>query len=176
MRDDYNHICISWNQPVGYSCLPQIDKPLDYILTTTLLVFLLLLICSPILATELEQVEPESVGFSSERLKKIDEFMQSNLEKGWHAGYVSIVARRGKIVHYNALGQYGIDNKKPMGKDAIFRIFSMTKPVTAVAAMILYEEGAFQLHDPVAMYLPEYAEQKILRDGELVAPHSAMTS
>jgi CubicO group peptidase (beta-lactamase class C family) len=127
------------------------------------------------MASELEQVEPESVGFSSERLKKIDEFLQENLDKGWHAGYVSIVARHGKIVHYNSMGQYGIDNAKPMDKDAIFRIFSMTKPVTAVAAMILYEEGAFQLRDPVAMYLPEFAEQKIWRDGELVTPRSAMT-
>lgn len=144
-------------------------------MTKTLLVFLLLLICSPVIAGELEQVEPESVGFSSERLKQIDAFMQGNLEKGWHTGYVSIVARHGKIVHYNALGQYGIDNQKPMGKDAIFRIFSMTKLITAVAAMILYEEGAFQLHDPVSKYLPEFVEQKILRDGELVAPRSAMT-
>lgn len=126
-------------------------------------------------AEELRSVRPEKVGVSSERLKRIKEFTQREVDEGRLPGVVTIVARHGKIVHYEAVGNYGVDNDKPMDKDALFRIYSMTKPVTAVAMMMLYEEGKFQLGDPVSKYLPEFAEQKIFRDGELVAASSAMT-
>jgi len=86
-----------------------------------------------------------------------------------------MVARNGRIVHYEASGSYGLDNDKPIDKDALFRIYSMTKPITTVAMMMLYEEGRFQLNDPVSMYLPEFENQKILKDGELVDPQSPMT-
>lgn len=86
-----------------------------------------------------------------------------------------MVARRGKIIHQYAAGNYGVGNAKPMANDTLFRIYSMTKPVTAIAAMILYEEGKFHMTDPVSKFLPEFAEQKILRDGELLKPKSPMT-
>ena len=126
-------------------------------------------------AEDLPTVRPEKAGFSSERLNRIKEFTQREVDEGRLAGVVTILARHGKIVHYEAVGSYGVDNEKPMDKDALFRIYSMTKPVTAVAMMMLYEEGKFQLGDPVSKYLPEFAEQKIFKDGELVAASSLMT-
>ena len=126
-------------------------------------------------AGELRIVQPETVGFSTERLNHIKAFTQREVDEGRLAGVVTLVARHGKIVHYEAVGNYGVDNDKPMDKDALFRIYSMTKPITAVAMMMLYEEGKFQLGDTVSKYLPEFAEQKIIRDGELVAARSSMT-
>lgn len=126
-------------------------------------------------AEDLPTVQPEMAGFSSERLELIKAFTQREVDEGRVSGAVTILARHGKIVHYEAVGNYGVDNDKPMDKEALFRIFSMTKPVTAVAMLILYEEGKFQLGDPVSKYLPEFAEQKIFRDGELVAAASLMT-
>jgi CubicO group peptidase (beta-lactamase class C family) len=126
-------------------------------------------------AAELEFVEPETVGFSSERLGKINEFVRRDIDEGKMVGVVTMVARHGKIVHYEASGNYGLDNDKPIDKDAIFRIYSMTKPITTVAMMMLYEEGKFQLGDPVSKYLPEFENQKLLKDGELVDPQSPMT-
>ena len=133
------------------------------------------LAAAPLFAAELEQVRPEEAGFSAERLDKIMEFVRRDIEAGKLAGAVTMVARHGKIVHFEAAGTYGLDNDRPMDKDALFRIYSMTKPITTVAAMMLYEEGRFQLGDPVSKYLPEFDGQKILRDEELVAPASPMT-
>ena len=131
---------------------------------TVLLVATLVAAISP--ASELPSVEPESVGFSTERLRKITEFTQRQVAEGKHAGYVTMVARHGQVVHFDAVGNYGIDNNKPMDRDTLFRIFSMTKPVTAVAMMMLYEEGAFQMHDPVSVYLPELADMPLYKEGE----------
>ena len=117
-------------------------------------------------ASELPVVKPEKVGFSSERLQKINEFTQRAVDEGRHAGFVTLVARHGKIVHFDAVGNYGIDNDRPLEKDTLFRIYSMTKPVTAVAMMMLYEEDKFQMNDPVSKYVPELADLKLFRDGE----------
>ncbi len=136
---------------------------------------ILFLLMRPLGAAGLPVVEPESVGFSSERLGRITEFVRRDIEAGKLVGVVTMVARHGKIVHYEAAGTYGLDDDRPIDRDALFRIFSMTKPVTAVAAMMLYEEGRFQLGEPVSKYLPEFADQKIYRDGEQVPPKSPMT-
>ena len=126
-------------------------------------------------AEGLQMVEPEAVGFSAERLEKITEYTGREVAAGRLAGVVTMVARHGKIVHFDAVGTYGVDNDQPIEKDSLFRIYSMTKPITTVAMMMLYEEGRFQLGDPVARHLPEFEDQKIIRDGELVAPRSPMT-
>ena len=136
--------------------------------------FVLTFTLSPAFA-DLELVEPESVGMSSERLDKISEFVRRDIDDGKLVGVVTMVARHGKIVHYETAGTYGLDNDRPIDKDALFRIYSMTKPITTVAMMMLYEEGKFQLGDPVSRYLPEFENQKILKDGELVDPQSPMT-
>jgi CubicO group peptidase (beta-lactamase class C family) len=128
--------------------------------------FALIMLASGLQASELPMANPEDVGFSSERLQKISEFTQRAVDEGRHAGFVTMVARHGKIVHFETVGHYGIDNDKPLEKDALFRIFSMTKPVTAVAMMMLYEEDKFQMNDPVSKYLPELADLTLFRDGE----------
>ena len=116
----------------------------------------------------------EKVGMSSERLEKLAALGDRYIDNGNYSGLVTLVARNGKIVHLDAHGNYGIDDTKPMATDTLFRIYSMTKPVTAVAAMMLYEEGKFHMNDPVSKYLPAFADQKVLVDGKLVAPQSPM--
>ncbi|MFT5573830.1 MAG: CubicO group peptidase (beta-lactamase class C family) [Cryomorphaceae bacterium] len=126
-------------------------------------------------AGDLEIVKAERVGVSSERLTKIDDLANRYVDQGMFSGIVTMVARDGKIIHQNATGNFGMDNRKPLSMDTLFRIYSMTKPITAAAALILYEEGKFHIDDPVSKYLPEFAEQKIMLDDELVAPDSPMT-
>ena len=141
---------------------------------TTVLLFLSLLVAS-LLAAEPADVDPETLGFSSARLDRVSEFVDREIKEGRLAGAVTIIARHGQIVHLASAGQYGVDDNRPLETDALFRIFSMTKPITTVAAMILYEEGAFHLGDPIAKYLPELGEMSLLIDGERVAPRNPMT-
>ncbi len=115
-------------------------------------------------ASPLPNAKPETVGVSSERLSKISEFAQRNVAQGKHAGVVTLVARHGKVVHFEATGQLGINNDAPMQRDTLFRIYSMTKPVTSVALMMLYEEGKFQLSEPVEKYLPAMANMRVYRE------------
>jgi CubicO group peptidase (beta-lactamase class C family) len=100
--------------------------------------------------------KPEDVGFSSERLKRVTDAFQSEVDKGAIPGAVVLIARNGKIAYLEAFGFQNRENKEPMKTDAIFRIASMSKPITSVAAMILVEEGKIQLLDPVSHYLPEF--------------------
>jgi len=83
----------------------------------------------------------EKVGMSSERLQKLNALGERYVANGNYSGLVTLVARKGKIVHFKAHGNYGVDNDKRMEIDTLFRIYSMTKPITAIAAMMLYEEG-----------------------------------
>lgn len=105
--------------------------------------------------------EPESVGMSSERLKKLDGVMQGYIDRNETAGVVTLVARKGKVVHFSALGERDVESGAPMKHDNIFRIASMAKPITSVAVMMLYEEGHFQLRDPISKWLPEFADMKV---------------
>ncbi len=123
----------------------------------------------------LKMVKPERAGMSSERLERIRPAMQRYIDEGLVPGTVTLVARHGKVVHFEAQGYMDVDAKTPMRKDAMFRIASMTKPITSVALMMLWEEGKFQLNDPVSKFLPEFANQKVSttsdasgKTGELV--------
>lgn len=136
---------------------------------------LLSLLATRLQAADATIVEPETVGFSGERVGKITEFVEREIADGNLVGTVTLVARQGQVVHFEASGRYGLEDDRPMDTDALFRIFSMTKPITTVAAMILYEEGAFHLGDPVAKYLPELADMRLLIDGEPVPTQSQMT-
>ncbi len=140
----------------------------------------LLTISSTSFAANIKLSKAERVGMSSERLSKIDEMSKRYVEQGNYSGVVTLVARKGKVVHLSAHGNYGVDNATPMAPDTLFRIYSMTKPITAIAALILYEEGKFQMNDPVSKYLPEFEDQKLLISDEkntpmLVSPESVMT-
>ncbi len=136
---------------------------------------LLSLMTMPLQAADVAVVNSEAVGFSSDRLGKISEFVDREIAAGNLVGAVTLVARHGQVVLFESAGRYGLEDDRPMDKDALFRIFSMTKPITTVAAMILYEEGAFHLGDPVAKYLPELKDMQLLIDGSLVPPQRQMT-
>jgi CubicO group peptidase (beta-lactamase class C family) len=107
--------------------------------------------------------KPETVGFSSERLEQLHELMQRTVDQKEIAGVVTILARHGKVVDYRAYGQRDMASSAPMTKDVIFRDFSMTKPVTGVAMMILYEHGKWLPSDPIAKYIPEFAHLKVFK-------------
>ena len=144
-------------------------------LSLALLPLILFLASSSIvIAKEAHVDKAESVGMSGERLQKLDAMAERYVSDGNYSGLVTLVARKGKIVHLKAHGNYGVDNDKPMETDTLFRIYSMTKPITAIAAMMLYEEGKFHMNDPVSKYLPEFTDQKILVDGQLLTPKAPM--
>ena len=124
---------------------------------------------------DLAEARPAAVGMSAERLARITDMTQRYVDEGKLAGVVTLVARGGKIVHFDSVGQRGANDSRPLARDALFRIYSMTKPITAVAAMMLYEEGKFQLSDPVAKFVPELADLKVLVDGEEVPAEETMT-
>ncbi len=106
--------------------------------------------------------KPESVGLSSERLERISTVVQRDIDDKRIAGAVTLVVRRGHIAWFKAQGMMDREAAKPMPTDAMFRICSMTKPITSVAVMMLYEEGKFLLDDPVSKYLPEFKNSKVL--------------
>ena len=110
---------------------------------------------------ELPMAVPEAVGVSTERLERIRPVMQGYIDDGRIAGLLTAVARRGKIVHFETVGMRDIENNKPIEADTIFRIHSMSKPITSVAVMMLYEEGHFQLNTPVSEFIPEFKNMKV---------------
>ena len=114
-------------------------------------------------------------GMAADRLARLTALSQRYVDEGKLAGVVSLVARDGKIVHFESVGQRGANDAAPLAKDALFRIYSMTKPITAVAAMMLYEEGKFQLSDPVTKFVPELEGLNVLVDGEEVPAKETMT-
>lgn len=119
---------------------------------------------------------PESVGMSSERLGRIDAWLDGMVRDRRAAGFVSLVARKGKIVHHRAIGSRGMEANDAMPLDALFDIASMTKPLTAVAALILYEEGILTLKDPVSEHLPELQNPVIAaRRGKPLPARRGMT-
>jgi CubicO group peptidase (beta-lactamase class C family) len=126
--------------------------------TTVLVLFLL--ISAPIVA-ETPRVKPEDVGISSERLQRIHNLIQTHIDAKDFSGAVTLVSRNGKIAHLEAQGLMDIETKKPMAKDALFRIMSMTKPVVGVAVMIMMEEGKVRLNDPVSRFIPEFKDLKV---------------
>jgi CubicO group peptidase (beta-lactamase class C family) len=112
-------------------------------------------------AAETTVVKPEDVGLSSERLARITEMMKRHIAAGEISGGVTLVARHGRIAHFEATGVTDIESKKPMTKDAVFRIASMTKPVTGVAIMMMMEEGKLRITDPVSRYIPSFKDLKV---------------
>jgi CubicO group peptidase (beta-lactamase class C family) len=105
---------------------------------------------------------PEDVGLSSERLERIGSVVEQSINEGRIAGAVALVARHGKIAYFKAFGMADREAKKPMRTDNIFRICSMSKPITSVAVMMLYEEGRFMLNEPVSDFIPEFKNMKVL--------------
>jgi CubicO group peptidase (beta-lactamase class C family) len=109
----------------------------------------------------LPETAPEQVGMSAERLNRIRPAMERAIANGEMAGGVGLIARHGKIAYFDAWGMADREANKPMRKDSIFRMYSMTKAVTGVAVMTLYEDGRFSLHDAISKYLPEFKHMKV---------------
>ncbi len=116
-------------------------------------------------ASSVELIKPESVGMSSERLDRINDGMKKLIKENKIPGAVTLVARRGKVVHFEASGLRDVERGLPMEKDTIFRLYSQSKPVTGAAIMILFEEGHFLLTDPISKYLPEFSNMKVYLGG-----------
>jgi CubicO group peptidase (beta-lactamase class C family) len=132
---------------------------------------------SPAMAAErnLPDARPEQVGMSGERLQRISELTRRYVDQGKLAGAVTLVARKGKVVYFDAVGQADLQNGAPMREDTLFRIYSMSKPITSVAMMMLYEEGAFQLSDPISNFLPELADLEVLQEDGSRVPAEPIT-
>jgi CubicO group peptidase (beta-lactamase class C family) len=127
-------------------------------------------------ADNLSYATPESVGMSSERLERIAPLLNRYVDEGQLTGVVSMIARKGEIVHFEEYGVLDAESGRPIQKDSIFRIYSMTKPITTLAVMMLYEEGKLQLTDPVERYLPAFTNVRVAGPGgALVAPLRPMT-
>jgi|APTNR8051073442_1049403.scaffolds.fasta_scaffold00001_141 CubicO group peptidase (beta-lactamase class C family) len=106
--------------------------------------------------------KPEDVGMSSEKLGRIDTYLQDYVSKNWIPGAVVLIARNGKLVYHKAFGYSDVESKTALKKDNIFRIASQSKAITSLAVMILFEEGKFQLDDAVSKYIPEFKSQRVL--------------
>lgn len=118
---------------------------------------------------------PEDVGLSGSRLYKIDHLTRRYIDEGKLPGTITLVARRGEVVHLSCQGKMDIEADKDMDDDTIFRIYSMTKPVTSVALMMLYEDGHFQLDCPVSRFIPGFADLKVHSEAGLIDMEREMT-
>ena len=127
------------------------------------------------IGAELPRATPAEVGLSQERLDRITRAMESSVEQGHVAGAIGVVVRKGKIAYWENVGMADREAGTAMADDAIFRIYSMTKPIVSVALMILYEEGKFSLKDEVGQHIPELGGLKVWESGKEVAPDREMT-
>ena len=136
----------------------------------------LLLLASATAVAQAPVKTPEDVGMSASRLQRVDAFIARMQAQGKLAGAVTVVARRGQVVAMNAQGLADIETQRPLRTDDIFQIQSMTQPITVVAVLMLLEEGRFLLSDPIARFLPEFAEMKVVvpqadaPEGYVLAP------
>jgi len=121
----------------------------------------LTLLVLPLAAASLPSAKPEDVGMSAERLRRIDQMVQRRIDAGDLTGAVTIVARKGKVVHLEAQGVMDLESRKPVAKDTLFRVASMTKPITGLAILMMIEEGKVRLTDPVSRYIPEFRGMKV---------------
>lgn len=132
--------------------------------------FLAATLAVPLAAGQVPVGRPEESGMSTERLQRIHEAMQRHIEAGTISGAVTMVARRGKIVHSQAHGVMDLESKRAMTTNAIFRLASMTKPITGVAVMMMVEEGRIRLNDPVSRFIPEFKDTKVAMPRDSVTP------
>lgn len=130
-----------------------------------LILAIVLAFAAPALSQPLPTVAPEDAGLSRERLQRLDAAAARLVDERSIAGAVVLVGRSGGIAHFAAYGHMDVEAKTPMRRDAIFRICSMSKPITSVAALILFEEGHFLLDDPIAKFLPEFEKPQVLAEA-----------
>jgi len=116
------------------------------------------------------QVDPAELGFDPARLARIDRHFDAYVADGRLPGWLAVVARDGQVAHLAASGRRDVEAGLPVELDTVWRIYSMTKPITAVAAMMLWEEGAFELKDPVSRFIPAFARSRVFTGGSALKP------
>lgn len=150
-------------------------RPLTTARVILLTAILAALASAGLLSKDLPAAKPEDVGMSSERLGRMSKAIHAYVDAGRTPGVVTLIARHGKVVHVDAYGKADLASGRATRTDDIFRMYSMTKPITSVAAMILVEDGKLQLTDPVARWLPAFKDVKVWTDGGEVAAQRPMT-
>jgi len=131
------------------------------------------LLAIPLGAASIQSAKPEDVGLSTERLGRIHETIQRHIDTHDISGAVTLVARKGRVAHFEAQGVMDLESKKPMPKDALFWIASMSKPITGIAILMLMEEGKVRLNDPVSKFIPEFRGLKVAMVQERTLPPGA---
>src|SRR5687768_501222 len=116
------------------------------------------------------EIDPAEAGFDASRLARLDAHFARYVDDGRLPGWLLLVSRKGHIVHLATYGQRDMEARLPVELDTLFRIYSMTKPITSVASMMLYEEGAFELKDPVHRFIPSFRDVRVYRSGSAIAP------
>ncbi len=135
------------------------------------LILSLLISCLIISTISSQQVaDPADVGMSKERLARLDAVMHSYVDKEMLSGVQTAIMRRGELVHFDSYGYEDMDTEDPIKENSIWRIYSMTKPIVSVGLMMLYEQGLFQLDDPVARYIPAFKDMQVYHEGEGLKP------
>ena len=124
------------------------------------------LVCVTVTAADLQTASPESVGMSAVRLARLDAALQAETAAGKLPGIVVAIARRGKVVYQKAFGVTNLQTREPIRADALFRLYSMTKPIASVGLLSLYEQGKFRLTDPLDRYLPQFANVKVYKGAD----------
>src|SRR5262245_40825424 len=138
-------------------------RVVSWALSLAVLAFVVAVLQRPAIgADRIPMARAEDVGMSTERLARVKAAMQRYVDRGEVPGVVTLIARRGRVVHFESIGYRDVESRTPMTPDTIFRIASMTKPIVAAALMTLYEEGELQLSDPVSKWLPEFQSMKVV--------------
>jgi CubicO group peptidase (beta-lactamase class C family) len=119
------------------------------------------------------EIDPQEAGFDPARLNRIDRHYQRYVDEGKLPGFLAVIARDGRLVHVAKGGLRDVEARTPVEGDTLFRIYSMTKPITSVAAMMLWEEGAFELKDPVSRFIPAFADARVWTGGSQTTPETA---
>jgi len=120
-----------------------------------------LALCAGATAQDLPTAKPADVGLSADRLERISQWLRNDITKGTIPGAVVMIVRNGKVAYFESFGTLDPETKAPMRKDAIFRIYSMSKPITSVAVMMLFEQGKIRLDEPIAKYIPAFKDMKV---------------
>ncbi len=118
------------------------------------------------------EIDPTEVGFDPARLARLDRHFAAYVDDGRLPGWLLAGARHGQLAHVSTYGQRDLEAGEPVETDTVWRIYSMTKPITAVAALVLYEQGAFELNDPVRRFIPSFADLRVWRGGSAVRPET----
>jgi len=136
------------------------------IIKATNIFLLVIAISSSSINAQIEKFSPDEVGMSLTSLNKATQRLQEHIDERDIAGVVAAVSRDGKVVYFESLGLMDIASDKPMQKDTLFRTYSMTRQVTTIAALILYDQGKFEMNDPIQLYLPEFKDQTVLLSSD----------